>query len=553
MKKIKFIFYLFLICNQLYSYDGTNIEKLLNQKEWIKAELELKKAIKDSPNTEWLYSSLLYVFNSQSKDTEAIDFGRKALSIFPNSKPIKESLSLSLSIQCSKLLSTQETLVQALELCKESYELTQSEVSTIWYGTVLKQNKYFQKSIEVLEEGKSKFPTNDQIQNNLAYCYFEYGMEFLNRKQFIEAEKYLSSAYSILEKDFILYQLAVAYREQKKYTLALELLEKGQIKFPENKFIMETYPYTRFLRFKEMLITELPPFNNIKSEISKTISLLDKKKNFRNQYYYQNIIVKGINHISDVKYHEDTYQKLIQLFPNDPDAYDNFGFSYYTIKSKKENFVTKEDRERAIKLRRKAIELYEKEFPNRKSLTQISHPLQGKYFVLSEFGGTAMTHNGLAKYCYDFMAVNEKGEFIKENTSGKSNLDYLNFDQSLLAIDDGEVIDLLNTEPDNEPGQIAYNGNYITIQHKGYSSFYAHTKQYSIPFSIGAKIKRGDVIGRSGNSGMSRESHLHFCLNDENWVSLPFLFKAQRKWKNQTMILNDRPLKEGEIVEFVKE
>ena len=52
---------------------------------------------------------------------------------------------------------------------------------------------------------------------------------------------------------------------------------------------------------------------------------------------------------------------------------------------------------------------------------------------------------------------------------------------------------------------------------------------------------------------MSRESHLHFCLNDENWVSLPFLFKAQRKWKNQTMILNDRPLKEGEIVEFVKE
>lgn len=56
-------------------------------------------------------------------------------------------------------------------------------------------------------------------------------------------------------------------------------------------------------------------------------------------------------------------------------------------------------------------------------------------------------------------------------------------------------------------------GNYVKIEHEGgYITRYLHMKYGSIPdsISVGAKVTKGDVIGRMGNTGNSYGAHLHF-------------------------------------------
>ena len=55
-------------------------------------------------------------------------------------------------------------------------------------------------------------------------------------------------------------------------------------------------------------------------------------------------------------------------------------------------------------------------------------------------------------------------------------------------------------------------GNYIIINHGGgYTTLYAHLKSRNV--SKDAKVKQGDVIGYSGNTGYSTGPHLHLEIN----------------------------------------
>lgn len=52
-------------------------------------------------------------------------------------------------------------------------------------------------------------------------------------------------------------------------------------------------------------------------------------------------------------------------------------------------------------------------------------------------------------------------------------------------------------------------GNYITIDHEnGYQTSYAHCE--SLCVSVGARVSKGDVIAKMGNTGRSTGTHLHF-------------------------------------------
>lgn len=56
-------------------------------------------------------------------------------------------------------------------------------------------------------------------------------------------------------------------------------------------------------------------------------------------------------------------------------------------------------------------------------------------------------------------------------------------------------------------------GNQIILKHdNGYKTGYAHLNKILV--KKGDKIKQGDVIGLSGNTGKSTGPHLHFTLTD---------------------------------------
>jgi murein DD-endopeptidase MepM/ murein hydrolase activator NlpD len=55
-------------------------------------------------------------------------------------------------------------------------------------------------------------------------------------------------------------------------------------------------------------------------------------------------------------------------------------------------------------------------------------------------------------------------------------------------------------------------GNYVMIDHGyGYQSIYGHLSKINV--SVGLNVKRGELLGLSGNSGTSSGPHLHYQIN----------------------------------------
>jgi murein DD-endopeptidase MepM/ murein hydrolase activator NlpD len=54
-------------------------------------------------------------------------------------------------------------------------------------------------------------------------------------------------------------------------------------------------------------------------------------------------------------------------------------------------------------------------------------------------------------------------------------------------------------------------GNYVMVDHGyGYQTIYAHLSKINVP--VGLNVKRGDLLGLSGNSGTSSGPHLHYQI-----------------------------------------
>ncbi len=74
----------------------------------------------------------------------------------------------------------------------------------------------------------------------------------------------------------------------------------------------------------------------------------------------------------------------------------------------------------------------------------------------------------------------------------------------------------------------SYYGNYVVIEKDGYVTKYAHMD--SLDVNAGQSIKRGEAIGKSGNTGSSTGSHLHIeCLYNGEYYNPLFYFCAGMK------------------------
>ncbi|MCP5513282.1 MAG: peptidoglycan DD-metalloendopeptidase family protein [Leptospiraceae bacterium] len=523
------------------------ILKYLNRGDYKNAEKEILKGLRESPEKEWLYTNLAWAYFYQNQNEKAILTIEKALDKWPKSESVLKAYSGVLSNSAGVYIRNEENN-RAKELLKKAYDLYPVESTYIWYGIVQKNLGEIEDARAILSEGMKKYPKNESVLMNafdvLAYHYKGDGRE----GDLVKLKKAFEELYQTDPKPEYLHTIAILLREEKKFSESISLLEQGKNQYKTFYQFAESLPYVKLLYFRSREESASP--DELKEFVEDAYKNLNRKsKSFSDQFHYKQIIHSGLRKLGDLDYFELMYDKIISMYPKDPSVYDNYGFLFYVIHRLKGS-VSGEIREKAISFRKKALALYEKQNPGRGELKNISFPMKGDVFILSSFSGTGMTHNGFANYCYDFIAVNEAGEMTRPGSDGSKNEDYYNFGSPVYAVEDGIVEDVKSDEEDNLPGGYSYSANYITLGHKNHSSFYAHLKKGSIPFRIGDKVRKGELIGLNGNSGMSSESHLHFCLNDKNWVSLPFRFKKSEVRNGNGAHSGTEPYSEGDIVIF---
>lgn len=96
------------------------------------------------------------------------------------------------------------------------------------------------------------------------------------------------------------------------------------------------------------------------------------------------------------------------------------------------------------------------------------------------------------------------------------------YGRDILAPADGVVVEVgtgcPNSRIDGKSAQCDgsdIRGNYVLIQHaENEFALLAHLKPGSTTVSVGQEVRRFDVIGACGNSGMTSEPHLHFHVQD---------------------------------------
>lgn len=148
-----------------------------------------------------------------------------------------------------------------------------------------------------------------------------------------------------------------------------------------------------------------------------------------------------------------------------------------------------------------------------------TYPVWEDPFIRQPNTATRATFGDQRKYVY-------KGEVIDSQTHLGVDLASVAQD-NIQAANDGKVV---------YTGFMGIYGNCVILDHGlGLQSLYAHLS--SIDVNVGDSVKRGDIIGRSGATGLAGGDHLHFGMIisgtpvnpiewwDENWVQNNFSSK----------------------------
>jgi len=118
------------------------------------------------------------------------------------------------------------------------------------------------------------------------------------------------------------------------------------------------------------------------------------------------------------------------------------------------------------------------------------------------------------------------------------------FGDPVVSASPGRVVETLNTLPENTPPTPASNltpftalGNHVIVDMgRDRYALYAHLQPSSVAVRVGQRVRRGQLLGRVGNTGSSAAPHLHFHVteappavssNGAPWVFDRFEFVAR--------------------------
>jgi Peptidase family M23 len=164
-------------------------------------------------------------------------------------------------------------------------------------------------------------------------------------------------------------------------------------------------------------------------------------------------------------------------------------------------------------------------------LMTIGPPLKGKGWLAVNgcckpgvHRATSIPVNGqiyfAQRYAIDYMLMDKSGHLVNGNAVDVHS--YPGYGADVIAVADGKVVSSLNTLDDQVPGTLPdpktitlenVDGNHVVMDlGNGVYAFYAHMQKGSVTVVPGAQVKRGQLLGKLGNTGNTSAPHLHFHL-----------------------------------------
>jgi hypothetical protein len=178
----------------------------------------------------------------------------------------------------------------------------------------------------------------------------------------------------------------------------------------------------------------------------------------------------------------------------------------------------------------------------------LTFPLEadGEYAVLQ--GGNSVLLNPFHQW---FVSDEHAVDLVKLEALGnrarglapRSLLDYATFDVAVRGPCAGTVERLVDGVPDHPPGEMDWQhppGNHIVIRCGSVRVLLAHLRQGSIVVAANGTVRAGQLVARIGNSGGTREPHLHIGAMDAEGVeSFPTARAVPVTFEGRYLRIND--------------
>lgn len=186
----------------------------------------------------------------------------------------------------------------------------------------------------------------------------------------------------------------------------------------------------------------------------------------------------------------------------------------------------------------------------------IAPPVRGGPWLAMEGPGNHLSHHwgGMVaiggmrtipqRFAIDWFKLDARNHSLRGTHDGlaaTTDADWIGYDQPVLAVGDGVVVDARDGIPNGKPmaplappedltARTLY-GNFVVLRiAPGVYAHYAHLKTGSLTVRTGQRVRRGAVIGRLGQTGAAGAPHLHFHLSNrpgfEGSEGVPFVIGA---------------------------